>query len=250
VTTLLEVAGLTKRFGGLVAVNGVSFRLAAGEITGLLGPNGAGKTTVFNLLTGFLAPDAGDVRLAGASVRGLRPHAIVRRGMARTFQLARPFRFMSVLDNVAVACLAPHVRRTAPDVMARARRTLTQVGLEDKAPLPVEILPYGDLRRLEIARALATSPRVLLLDEPFAGLGAGEIQPLADLIRRLHAEGLGILLIEHKLREMMRLVGRVIALDFGEVIAEGRPEEIVRDPRVIEAYLGRDRDGDGAAGDR
>ncbi len=236
---LLEVTHLNKRFAGLVAVNDVSFTLDAGEIAGILGPNGAGKTTLFNLLTGFLAHDAGSVRFEGHDLGGSLPHQIVNRGLARTFQLCRPFAGLSVIENVMVACLAPRVRRRErPE--RRAREIVDAVGLAHRADTAVETLPYGDLRRLEIARALATRPRLLLLDEPFAGLGAGEIAPLSDLIRRLHAaEGLTILLIEHRLREFMQLVSRVIAMDFGRIIASGTPGEIVRHPRVIEAYIGR-----------
>jgi branched-chain amino acid transport system ATP-binding protein len=237
---LLNVDGLNKRFGGLHAVKDVSFALQAGSITGVLGPNGAGKTTMFNLLTGFLPFDGGEVIFDGRSLAGLAPHTIVNRGLARTFQLARPFVGMTVLENVEVACLAPRVRREGKPA-ARACALLDQVGLADKSKQLVDVLPYGDLRRLEIARALATRPKLLLLDEPFAGLGTGEIQPLADLIRSLHrSEGLTILIIEHKLREFMQLVQDVIAMDFGEIVAIGPPAMIVRDPRVIEAYIGKD----------
>ena len=238
-TALLRIEHVTKRFGGLVAVKDVSFTLAAGEITGILGPNGAGKTTLFNLLTGFISMDLGIAEFEGDSLVGLAPHSIVNRGLARTFQLCRPFRGMSVLENVTVGCLAPRVRHEG-GIEARARRILDQVGLGAKAATSVDVLPYGDLRRLEIARALATRPKLLLLDEPFAGLGTNEIEPLSALIRRLHAEeGLTILIIEHKLREFMQLVRRVIAMDFGEVIAIGPPAEIVRHPRVVEAYIGK-----------
>jgi branched-chain amino acid transport system ATP-binding protein len=238
-TALLQVERLNKRFGGLHAVKDVSFTLEGGSITGVLGPNGAGKTTVFNLLTGFIVFDTGAVHLDGRTLAGLKPHRIVNRGLARTFQLARPFLGMTVLENVEVACLAPRVRQTGHP-RARAQEWLDQVGLGDKAALLADVLPYGDLRRLEIARALATKPRLLLLDEPFAGLGAGEIEPLATLIRSLHrSEGLTILIIEHKLREFMQLVERVIAMDFGEIVAIGDPAAIVRHPRVVEAYMGK-----------
>jgi branched-chain amino acid transport system ATP-binding protein len=238
-TALLQVERLNKRFGGLHAVKDVSFALEGGSITGVLGPNGAGKTTVFNLLTGFIVFDTGAVHLDGRTLAGLKPHRIVNRGLARTFQLARPFLGMTVLENVEVACLAPRVRQTGHP-RARAQEWLDQVGLGDKAALLADVLPYGDLRRLEIARALATKPRLLLLDEPFAGLGAGEIEPLATLIRSLHrSEGLTILIIEHKLREFMQLVERVIAMDFGEIVAIGDPAAIVRHPRVVEAYMGK-----------
>jgi branched-chain amino acid transport system ATP-binding protein len=239
-TALLEVTGLNKHFGGLYAVKDVSFALQAGSITGMLGPNGAGKTTVFNLLTGFVPFDTGRIVFEGYSLAGLAPHRIVNRGVARTFQLARPFAGMTVLENVEVACLAPRVRHQG-HARSRAQAILDQVGLGDRSATIVDALPYGDLRRLEIARALATKPKLLLLDEPFAGLGASEIQPLANLINALHrSEGLTILIIEHKLREFMQLVHEVIALDFGEVVAIGPPAEIVRHPRVVEAYIGRD----------
>jgi branched-chain amino acid transport system ATP-binding protein len=238
-SALLEVEGLTKRFSGVVAVKDVSFTLEPGEITGVLGPNGAGKTTLFNLLTGFLPSDGGAARFEGRSILKTAPHVIVNRGMARTFQLCRPFHGMTVRENVAVGCLAPRVH-AGGGLDERVAEILEEVGMGHKAQQPVEILPYGDLRRLEIARALATRPKLLLLDEPFAGLGAGEIEPLVQLIRHLHdTQGLTILIIEHKLREFMQLVSRVIAMDFGEVIAVGAPADIVRHPRVIESYIGK-----------
>ncbi|MCA6106595.1 ABC transporter ATP-binding protein [Bradyrhizobium cenepequi] len=238
-SVILDVKDLSKRFGGLTATKNVSFSLEPGELTGILGPNGAGKTTLFNLLTGFIAADTGSVLFEGQELRGLAPHKIVNRGVARTFQLTRPFLGMTVLENVVVACLSPRAR-DAHDKEARAQELLDHVGLGAKAREPVETLPYGDLRRLEIARALATKPNLLLLDEPFAGLGSREIEPLAQLIKRLHREQkLTILLIEHKLREFMALVSRVIAIDFGEIIAIAPPAEIVRNPRVIEAYIGK-----------
>jgi len=238
VSAILAVKGLNKRFSGLHAVKDVSFALEAGALTGVLGPNGAGKTTVFNLLTGFIPPDSGSVEFDGQLLDGLAPHQIVNRGLARTFQLARPFLGMSVLENVEVACLAPRVRHQGRPRL-RAQRLLEQVGRGERSEFLVDVLPYGDLRRLEIARALATNPRLLLLDEPFAGLGSDEIRPLADLIRSLHrTEQLTILIIEHRLREFMQLVSEVIAMDFGEVVAIGSPAMIVRHPRVVEAYIG------------
>jgi branched-chain amino acid transport system ATP-binding protein len=237
-TALLNVRDLSKRFGGLQAVKDVSFSLAPGTITGVLGPNGAGKTTLFNLLTGFIGFDSGSVEFDGRSIARLAPHQIVNRGLSRTFQLARPFMGMTVRENVEVACLAPRVRHRGTP-RARAQALLEQVGLGAKAEQLVDVLPYGDLRRLEIARALATNPQLLLLDEPFAGLGGSEIEPLANLIKSLHrSERLTILIIEHKLREFMQLVSEVIAMDFGEVVAIGPPAMIVRHPRVVEAYIG------------
>ncbi len=235
---LLDVKQLNKHFGGLHAVRDVSLQVRQGEIVGILGPNGAGKTTLFNLLTGFIPCDEGTVSFQGRSLRGMKPHRIVNLGVARTFQLCRPFVGMSVIENVLVGSLGPRVSDV--DLVARAMHLLSEVGLVEKADTPSELLSYGDLRRLEIARALATDPELLLLDEPFAGLGSAEIESISALIRKLHAEkNLTILLIEHKLREFMQLVSRVVALDFGEVIAEGIPAEIVNHPRVIEAYIGK-----------
>ena len=238
-SALLEVSGLNKHFGGLHALRNVSLSIAPAEIVGILGPNGAGKTTLYNLLTGFIAAESGSVVFKGRNLRGLAPYRIAGLGMSRTFQLCRPFVGMTVLENVIVGGLG--VRGSgAAELGARALALLEQVGLAGKERLRVEALSYGDQRRLEIARALAAKPTLLLLDEPFAGLGSGEIADLSALIRSVHAEqGLTVMLIEHKLHEFMRLVGRVIALDFGEVIAEGVPEEIVRHPAVIEAYIGR-----------
>ena len=239
-SALLEVSRLNKHFGGLHAVKDVSFTVERGEVIGILGPNGAGKTTVYNLLTGFIAPDAGStVIFDGRPVLGLAPHRIAGLGISRTFQLCRPFVGLSVMENVIVGGLGAARDRSAR-LHDRAASLLQRVGLAGKAEVAVEVLSYGDQRRLEIARALAARPALLLLDEPFAGLGSAEIADLSTLIRQLHAdEGLTVILIEHKLREFMRLVSRVIALDFGEVIAEGTPEQIVVHPAVIEAYIGR-----------
>ena len=238
---LLEVQNLNKHFGGLHAVKNVSFNITRGEVVGILGPNGAGKTTLYNLLTGFIPPDAGaTIVFQGQNILGQAPHRIAGLGISRTFQLCRPFVGLSVLENVLVGALGAGVQDRS-NLDARARQLLQRVGLSGKEGVAVEVLSYGDQRRLEIARALAARPALLLLDEPFAGLGSGEIDDLSALIRQVHAdEGLTVMLIEHKLREFMRLVDRVIALDFGEVIAEGSPEAIVQHPAVIEAYIGRD----------
>ncbi|HWW47941.1 MAG TPA: ABC transporter ATP-binding protein [Xanthobacteraceae bacterium] len=242
-TTALEVKNLTKRFGGLTAVRDVSFTVAPSEVLGILGPNGAGKTTLYNLLTGFISFDEGSVVFEGNSLRGLPPHKIAKMGISRTFQLCRPFVGMTVEENVRVGGLshpAPPEGRAA-----HALRLLEEVGLAHKAEEPVEVLSYGDQRRLEIARALASSPKMLLLDEPFAGLGSGEIAELSALIRKIHANSkVSILLIEHKLHEFMKLVDRVIALDFGELIADDIPERIVTHPKVIEAYIGSTADAE------
>jgi branched-chain amino acid transport system ATP-binding protein len=241
-SALLEVSRVNKHFGGLHAVRNVSFSIAPAEIVGILGPNGAGKTTLYNLLTGFIPPDSGSILFNGRELRGLAPYRIAGLGISRTFQLCRPFVGMTVFENVIVGGLGARGSGGA-GLDARALALLGQVGLAGKERLRVEALSYGDQRRLEIARALAAKPALLLLDEPFAGLGSGEIADLSALIRSVHAEqGLTVMLIEHKLHEFMRLVGRVIALDFGEVIAEGAPEDIVRHPAVIEAYIGRGDD--------
>lgn len=240
-SALLELANVNKHFGGLHAVRNVTFSVQRGEVVGILGPNGAGKTTLYNLLTGFIRPDAGSrIVFDGRDVVGMPPHRVAALGISRTFQLCRPFIGMSVLENVIVGGLGAY-RHDGAALDERARSLLGQVGLAGKEGTPVEVLSYGDQRRLEIARALAARPKLLLLDEPFAGLGSGEIADLSALIRQVHAaEGLTVVLIEHKLREFMRLVERVVALDFGEVIAEGKPEDIVQHPAVIEAYIGRD----------
>ncbi|MEJ8840065.1 ABC transporter ATP-binding protein [Ramlibacter sp. AN1133] len=240
-TALLQVQGLNKHFGGLHALRDFACTVARGEIVGILGPNGAGKTTLYNLLTGFIPPDAGArIDFDGHSLLRLPPHRIAALGISRTFQLCRPFAGLTVLENVVVGALGSQRERGA-DLHARGRELLERVGLAGREQVPVDVLSYGDQRRLEIARALAARPRLLLLDEPFAGLGSGEMADLSTLIRQVHAqEGLTVVLIEHKLREFMSLVQRVIALDFGAIIAEGTPEEIVRDPAVIEAYIGRD----------
>ena len=204
---LLETRGLSKHFGGVHAVAGLDLTLAEGEVVGLIGPNGAGKTTAFNLLSGFLAPDAGEIRFRGRSLLGLKPHTICRLGLARTFQIVRPFPRLSVLDNVMVGALGRH------PAAARAR---------------------------ELARALATEPALLLLDEVMAGLNQTEIATLVALIGDIHRGGVAILLIEHNMRAVMALSHRIVVLNFGEQVAEGPPDAIANHPRVIEAYLGEE----------
>jgi branched-chain amino acid transport system ATP-binding protein len=235
---LLEVRGLTKRFGGVQAVNRLDLTLAEGEVLGLIGPNGAGKTTAFNLLSGFLAPDAGEILFRGRSLRGLPPHTICQLGLARTFQIVRPFPRLSVLDNVMVGALARHP--AAARARARARAVVERVGLGAKAAQPAAGLTLAERKRLELARALATEPVLLLLDEVMAGLNPTEIATIVALIGDIHRGGVSILLIEHNMRAVMALSHRIVVLNFGEQVAEGPPAAIANHPRVVEAYLGEE----------
>ncbi len=235
---LLEVADVEKRFGGLQALAGVSLTVEAGEIVGLIGPNGAGKTTLFHLVSGFLAPDRGTVRLAGEPTAGLRPHALCQRGLARTFQIVKPFQALTVLENVRVGALVRAPRYA--EATARAREVAAFVGLGAKADQPARTLTLAERKRLELARALATEPRLLLLDEVMAGLNATETGQVLELCRRINARGVAILLIEHVMRAVMTLSHRVVVLSEGRLIAEGAPAAVAGDRRVIEAYLGEE----------
>ncbi len=235
-SALLDVRGLCKRFGGLQALNGVTLQVAPGEILGLVGPNGAGKTTLFATVSGFLRPDAGAVTFAGQDLVGRPPHVIARLGLARTFQLAQPFAGLSVADNVLVGGLVRH--RTPADARRHAAEVLELTRLDHLADRPAHALSVGLRKRLELARALATGPRLLLLDEVMAGLNPAEVEETLAVIREVRRRGVTVVLIEHVMAAVMALCDRVAVLHHGELIAVGPPERIARDQAVVDAYLG------------
>jgi branched-chain amino acid transport system ATP-binding protein len=232
----LEVTRVTKRFGGVVANQEVSFQVAPGELVGVIGPNGAGKSTLFDVITGVQPPDAGEIRLDGRPIAGLRPDQVSRLGVGRTFQKLRPFSQMTVIENVMVGAFQK--TRDPEEAREIAREVLHRVGLSEKTGARAGALSTGQRKRLELARALATGPRLLLLDEVTGGVDQGTIPGLIELVRELHKTGMTLVVIEHNMRVIRAIAQRIVAFHLGQVIADGPPEAVMQDRRVIEAYLG------------
>jgi branched-chain amino acid transport system ATP-binding protein len=237
---LLELKGVTKRFGGVAALNGVDISVTRGEILGMIGPNGAGKTTLLNCISGVYKPDAGEIRWQGKPIEGMRPHRVAKLGIGRTFQIVKPFGSMTVRENAAVGALfgSAESSLSVKQSFEQADRVLDLVGLRSKAGSPVTALTIPDRKRLEVARAVATQPKLLLLDEVMAGLNSVEVDEALEMVRSVHATGVTVVLIEHVMRVIVGVCTRAVVLDFGHVLAEGEPRVVLRDERVIQAYLG------------
>ncbi|MDK2372593.1 MAG: ABC transporter ATP-binding protein [Candidatus Korarchaeota archaeon] len=238
---ILDVERVVKRFGGLVAVDNVSFSVKEGEIFGIIGPNGAGKTTLFNVITGFYKPDSGRVRFLGKDITGMRPNKLAKLGLTRTWQIVKPFLGMSVLDNVLVSIYATKgviSGISEEEAVERAEEILEFAGLLHRKDVLAEALPHGERKRLEIARALATEPKLLMLDEPAGGLTPTEMDEVMEVVRKVRESGVTVVIIEHNMRVIMNVCERIMVLNFGSKIAEGSPEEISRNEEVIKAYLG------------
>jgi branched-chain amino acid transport system ATP-binding protein len=242
---VLDIRHLSKTFGGLQAITGLDLQVNPGDLIGIIGPNGAGKTTLFNLITGFIRPDSGEVWFKKENITGLKPFQVVNRGLARTFQLVDLFKEMSVIENVMIPCFshrASSQRSSGEKPWKTAMAFLEEMGLGERFNEKVKNLAFGQLRLLDIARAMATQPDVLLLDEPFSGLDHEDAVILSAAIQRMHRKGQAMVIIEHRLRDLLKLVEQVAVIVFGVKIAEGRPDEILNNPKVVNAYLGERRE--------
>jgi len=238
---VLETRDIWKRFGGIIALRDINIKVFKGELLGIIGPNGSGKTTLFNIITGFLKPDKGRIILSGEDVTGFPPHEMVKRGVVRTFQLVKPFMGMNVLDNIRVALYMRHglmSRVSEREIIGEAREILKMIGLSHREDVSADSLSHGEKKKLEIGRALALKPKILLLDEPTGGLTTAEIDDIIRLIKDIHENGTTVVVVEHNMRVIMNLSERLIALNSGVVIAEGDPKDVVSNPEVVKAYLG------------
>lgn len=238
---VLETRDIWKRFGGIIALRNINIKVFKKELLGIIGPNGSGKTTLFNIITGFLKPDKGRIILSGEDVTGFSPHEMVKRGVVRTFQLVKPFMGMNVLDNIRVALYMRHglmSRVSEREIIGEAREILKMIGLSHREDVSADSLSHGEKKKLEIGRALALKPKILLLDEPTGGLTTAEIDDIIRLIKNIHENGTTVVVVEHNMRVIMNLSERLIALNSGVVIAEGDPKDVVSNPEVVKAYLG------------